>query len=90
MDYASARTDHTSLHRRLPHAVASSDAQVSSGHLSDDFPIGAQYELCRITLRHEGESEQPITVALFDSKDEAMREAQFRAERLQVPVQLLQ
>lgn len=46
--------------------------------------------VCRITLRYEGESEQPITVALFDSKDEAMREAQFLAERLRVPVQLLQ
>lgn len=46
--------------------------------------------VCRVTLRYAGESEQPITVAVFDSKEDAMREAQFLSERMRVPVQLLE
>ena len=51
---------------------------------------GDARSVCRVTLRYEGESEQPITVAVFDTKQDAMREAQFLSERMQVPVQLLE
>lgn len=46
--------------------------------------------VCRVMLRYAGESEQPIVVAVFDSKEDAVREAQFLSERMRVSVQLLE